>query len=191
MSLNGMQFAKVAGSQLARRPSAARIWFANVTHSPAPCDVKKLASDGFNPDGRKKLVKAAATHGAPEALTPQGAPPAVAGSAPTPSGPSVLAPEVGSVKAVCQFASSACGRTALALIGRFRCRPPLKLYSRLRDRLCPMSCSNVKFACCEYGYWNLFDVGNPKGWRDSGTPACREGWISNGDGALAAGLKRC
>src|SRR5437667_5632818 len=85
MSLKGMQPDKVVGSHLAFKPSAARIWFARVTQDPAPSALRKFAIDGFSPDGRKKLTRAAATHGCPRPLAPQGNP--VFGSWKTVRGP--------------------------------------------------------------------------------------------------------
>jgi len=78
------------------------------------------AMAGFRPPGRKKLVSAAETHGTPP-TNPQGAAPA-----PTKSGPAA-ALELGLLSATCQFFTSRSPRVVLALMGRFRWRPPLKL----------------------------------------------------------------
>src|SRR6266702_6869419 len=141
MSLKGTQPASVLGSHAVLSPSACMICCANATHGVAN---KTCPREGFRPEGRKKLVSAAATHGAPVVrLNPQGVPPL-----PTPNGPNE-APEFGSPRATCQFASSGAVFTAFTLMGRFRWRPPLKLYSKLSDMLWPSSCSKVKLAWCE------------------------------------------
>ena len=67
--------------------------------------------------------------------------------------------ELAKATAFCQFFTSKSPRTVLALIGRFRCRPPLKLYARLNAKPPPRSCSKVKLACCEYAYTKFFDCG--------------------------------
>src|ERR1700731_2691093 len=144
MSPKGTQFASVAGLQAVLSPSAPKICCANPTHGAPAVGSNAPAIAGFSPEGRKKFTRAAETHGAPLGLKPQGAAPD-----PTLSGPAA-AFEVGSVKATCQFFTSKSPRTVLALIGRFRCRPPLKLYARLKAKPPPKSCSKVKFACCEY-----------------------------------------
>jgi len=93
-----------------------------VTQEPAPTAKRKLAIEGLIPPGRKKLVNAEETQGKPLfGLMPKGAEPV-----PTWNGPAE-ALEAGSLKAACQFAVSRSPRTVLALIGRFRWRPPLKL----------------------------------------------------------------
>src|SRR5262249_4608738 len=112
---NGTQPESVAGLQATLRPLAWRMPCAKVTQAPAPAPVKAFAIAGFSPEGRKKFVRAAATHGAPEmALTPQGK-----GPEPTKRGPPV-AREFGSASAACQFFTSRSPRTVLALMGRFR-----------------------------------------------------------------------
>src|SRR5579864_3503726 len=121
MSPKGTQFARVAGLQAVLRPSAPRICCANPTQGAAAVGSNAAAIAGFSPDGRKKFTNAAETHATPLELKPQGAAPA-----PTLRGPAA-AFEVGSVKATCQFFTSKSPRTVLALIGRFRCLPPLKL----------------------------------------------------------------
>src|SRR5438445_8167293 len=96
MSLKGTQPLSVLGSHFVFRPSAARICCARRTHPPAPTAglLKKFASDGFRPEGRKKLTSAAETHvgfsGSQGTLDP------------TPSGPNVAAPESGSLSAARQ-----------------------------------------------------------------------------------------
>src|SRR5512135_3669647 len=76
MSLKGMQPTSDSGSQLAFKPSAAMIWLASPTQAPAP---PACASEGFKPEGRKKLTSEELTHGCPcngpgLRFTPQGAP---------------------------------------------------------------------------------------------------------------------
>src|SRR5207248_2383713 len=120
-------------------PSALASNAASAKHGPP-------ASDGFNPDGRKKFNIAAGAN------CPVGFPVNAAGQMDTPSGlegyrgllggiPAAFAPAI----AACQFFSSKSPRVVLALMGRFRCRPPLKLYARLSDILWPRSCSKVRF----------------------------------------------
>ena len=58
--------------------------------------------------------------------------------------------DVGSLYAFCQLATSKSPRIVLALIGRFRWRPPLKLYATLRAKPPPRSRSMLRFACCAY-----------------------------------------
>src|SRR5258708_38844907 len=71
MSPKGTQLVRpVAGLQLAFRPSAARTVFANPTQAAPPEARYASATDGFRPDGRKKLTKAAGTYG-PKGPTPQ------------------------------------------------------------------------------------------------------------------------
>src|SRR2546421_7875656 len=65
------------GSQAAFRPLAANTAFARGMHPPAPTAFRKLARDGFTPDGRKKLTSADDTQGNPCSgpgfkFTPQG-----------------------------------------------------------------------------------------------------------------------
>src|SRR2546421_12984728 len=87
MSLKGTQPLSVLGSHFVFRPSAARICCARRTHPPAPTAglLKKFGSDGFRPEGRKKLTSAAETHVGfsgshgtldPTPSGPNGAPPA-------------------------------------------------------------------------------------------------------------------
>src|ERR1700746_1843393 len=117
MSLKGTHPVKagVVGSHAVLSPLACRICWANPTQAAPPLAISTLAIDGVNPDGRKKFVRAAATHGAPVMpLTPHGAAPD-----PTNSGPPAAA-EFGSPNAACQFFTSRSPRGVLALIGRFR-----------------------------------------------------------------------
>src|SRR5579863_2358263 len=86
------------------------------------------ASDGFNPEGRKKFSRAAGAN------APDGGKPNAAGQIATDSGLDgydglvVGRPiEFANATAFCQFFTSKSPRTVLALIGRLRCRPPLKL----------------------------------------------------------------
>ena len=86
------------------------------------------ASDGFNPEGRKKFSIAAGAN------APEGGKPNAAGQIATDSGLDgyeglvVGSPiELANATAFCQFLTSKSPRTVLALIGRLRCRPPLKL----------------------------------------------------------------
>src|SRR6266568_8405289 len=123
MSLKGTQCASVVMSHCVLNPgSDCKICCASVTQLPAPAAFNAMAMAGFSPEGRKKFVSAAETQGAPVlGLMPHGAAPA-----PTCSGPAA-AFEVGSLKAACQLFSRKSPRVVLALMGRFRCRPPLKL----------------------------------------------------------------
>src|ERR1700733_12708795 len=86
------------------------------------------ASDGFSPEGRKKFNIAAGAN------APDGGKPNAPGQIATASGLEgydglvVGSPiEFAKATAFCQFFTSKSPRTALALIGRLRCRPPLKL----------------------------------------------------------------
>src|SRR5438067_2341364 len=80
MSLKGTQPLRVRGSRAALRPTACKICCARPRHGAASgLDKNARASDGSNPEGRKKLTKAAETHGCPSrgpgfVFTPQGAP---------------------------------------------------------------------------------------------------------------------
>ena len=103
------------------------------------------AMAGFSPDGRKKFdqrgakrTRLAAGIDAAMELAPQR--PHVSGLVPASAA-------LDQSTAACQFFTSKSPRTVLALIGRFRCRPPLKLYARLKAKPPPKSCSNVRFAC--------------------------------------------
>src|SRR5438105_2731296 len=109
-------------------------------------------SEGLNPDGRKKLNCGAGTN-APAGPAPQLA---------TCKGNAVgaIAP---AATAFSQFDTSNSEFTVFALMGRFKCRPPLKLYPTFKLRSLLNSCSNCRFACCEYAYWKLLETGKPKG----------------------------
>src|ERR1043165_6948195 len=133
----------VEGSHAVLSPPCCRTASAALMQPCAGVPIKAPAIAGFKPPGRKKFVSAEETHGTP-LTNPQGAAPA-----PTKSGPAA-ALELGSPSATCQFLTIRSPRVVLALMGRFRCRPALKLYPRLNDMLCPRSCSKVRFACCEY-----------------------------------------
>src|SRR5579862_1033039 len=79
MSLKGMQPLSEVGSQLAFSPSAAIICCARNTQPPAPPAIAARASEGFRPEGRKKLTSEELTQGCPKKgpgfkSTPQGAP---------------------------------------------------------------------------------------------------------------------
>src|SRR2546422_4438229 len=96
MSLKGTQPVNplTVGLQFALSPSACKIVTAFCTQKvpPGPEAISALARAGFNPEGRKKFARAAATQNCPVVpLTPQGIP-----RPPTPSGPSVDAPELAS-----------------------------------------------------------------------------------------------
>src|SRR5271166_6213940 len=101
MSVKGTQPARVEGSQAVLKPAvlyplAWRYCITNgntvVIQPPAPPAMKALASAGFKPLGRKKLVNAAETQGSPLlGLTPQGAKPCEAEPLPTPNAPPVVA----------------------------------------------------------------------------------------------------
>src|SRR5581483_4792609 len=125
MSLNGMQPASVGevGSQLVLKPNGFRVCSipcASPTQAAAGLFSSATAIAGFSPEGRKKFINAEDTQGAPVVgLKPHGAAPV-----PTASGPDV-ALDVGSVNAVRQFSSRKSPRVVLALIGRFKWRPPL------------------------------------------------------------------
>src|SRR5271165_189000 len=122
MSLKGMQPVRplARGLHAVLNPAACRMDSASSMQPCAGVPINAPASDGFSPEGRKKLARAAETQGWPPGLTPQGAAPE-----PTARGPPEAA-EVGSVRAACQFRTSQSPRGALALMGRFRWRPPLK-----------------------------------------------------------------
>src|SRR5581483_5905743 len=127
MSLNGMQPVSdgEVGSQVVLNPKGfrvCRICCANPTQAAAGLFSSATAIAGLSPEGRKKFISAAETQGAPVVvLKPHGAAPA-----PTCRGPAE-AFEVGSPSAVRQFCSKKSPRVVLALMGRFRWRPPLKL----------------------------------------------------------------
>src|SRR5436853_2423698 len=84
---------------------------------------KTPLSDGLNPDGRKKLNCGAGTN-APAGPAPQLA---------TCKGNAVgaIAP---AATAFSQFDTSNSEFTVFALMGRFKCRPPLKLYPTFKLR---------------------------------------------------------
>src|SRR5277367_1497709 len=86
------------------------------------------ANDGFNPDGRKKFNIAAGAN------APVGVPVIAPGQICTCSGPEGynglvvgIPTALAKATAFCQFFTSRSPRAVLALIGRFKCRPPLKL----------------------------------------------------------------
>src|SRR6266852_6260327 len=141
MSLKGMQPVSplVDGSHPVLSPPCCKTANAALMQPCAGVPIKALAMAGFRPPGRKKFVSAAETQGTP-LTNPHGAE-----AAPTKSGPAA-AFEVGSLRATCQFLTSRSPRVVLALMGRFRWRPALKLYPRLNEMLCPRSCSKVRFA---------------------------------------------
>src|SRR5271157_1739595 len=90
-----------------------------VTHWAAapPVASRIFANEALMPPGRKKLVNAGETQGNPLfGLIPQNCAP---GASPTASGP-WEAPELGSLKAACQFAIKRSPRTVLALMGWLR-----------------------------------------------------------------------
>src|SRR5580692_1547102 len=108
------------------------------------------ARDGFNPDGRKKFNIAAGAN------APVGVPVIAPGQICTCNGPDGynglvvgIPAALAKATALCQFSTSKSPRTVFALIGRFRCRPPLKLYARLNAKPPPRSCSKVRFVCSE------------------------------------------
>src|ERR1022692_2178859 len=106
-----------------------------------PAAMRAPAIEGFKPPGRKKFISAELTHG-PSAPDPQGrAPP------PTVNGLAGVCP---AASAALKLATIKSPRIVLALMGRFRGPPPLKLYARLRANPSPRSRSTVTLACCEY-----------------------------------------
>src|SRR6202142_404830 len=131
MSPKGMQPASVAGSQEVLNPAVLypcafkdcrTSGYTVVTQLPPPAAMRASAIDAFKPPGRKKLVSAADTQGLwLVGLMPQGAAPL-----PTAKGPKAEF-EAGSPCAASKLATSRSPRCVLALIGRLRCRPPLKL----------------------------------------------------------------
>src|SRR5436190_19837131 len=122
MSLKGMQPVSplLEGSHAVLSPPCCRTANAALMQPCAGVPISALARAGFRPPGRKKLVSADETHGTP-LTNPQGAAPA-----PTNSGPAA-AFDVGSLRATCQFLAIKSPRVVLALIGRFKWRPALKL----------------------------------------------------------------
>src|SRR5579863_1096967 len=145
MSLKGTQLARpeTPGLHFVFRPVAAKSANASGTHgASAP-----PANDGLSPEGRKKLTIAAGTKNGRldpgTGFAPQGTAPV-----PTDNGLSVgkFAP---AATAACQFSVSRSPRAVLALMGRFRRRPPFQLYARLNAKPPPKSRSTVRFACCE------------------------------------------
>src|SRR5580692_5708794 len=118
----------------------------------ASCRQGPPASDGFNPDGRKKFNIAAGANVRDGGRVAPSAP----GQICTCNGPDGYSGLVGrmlfalaNATAFCQFFTSKSPRTVFALIGRFRCRPPLKLYARLKAKPPPRSCSKVRLVCSE------------------------------------------
>src|SRR5437868_6795544 len=122
MSPKGTQFASdVKGSHAALNPWVVRLLSmdsARATQAPPPPPISASAIAGFKPPGRKKFIRAALTHG-PSAPDPQGAAPV----------PTVNGLPTGSPAAINAFklATIRSPRMVLALIGRLRWRPPLKL----------------------------------------------------------------
>src|ERR1700686_3677507 len=121
MSPKGTQFCRdVNGSHAALKPWLARlvsIPSAAATQALAPARLKASAMEGFNPPGLKKFIRGELTH----APTPD------------PHGTEPV-PTVNELAGVCPAASAALKlttikspRIVLALIGRFKFRPPLKL----------------------------------------------------------------
>src|ERR1700730_1422723 len=139
MSLKGTQPVRVVGLQALLRPPACNTSGATVWTQPAVAGLDSNASAiaGFKPEERKKFSRAGGTYG-PPGPTPQLL---------TNSGLSLGCAAPAAI-AACQFFTSRSPRVVLALMGRFKCRPPLKLYARLNVVLCPRSCSTVRFACC-------------------------------------------
>src|SRR5882672_4526428 len=121
MSPKGTQLSRVVGSQLALNPWLARLvsmdW-PRATQEPAPAASSAPATDGFNPPGRKKFISEELTQG-PSKPEPQGTP-----SPPTVKGLLGVSPPA---SAALKLATIRSPRTVLALIGRLRWRPPLKL----------------------------------------------------------------
>src|SRR6266550_2902896 len=119
MSPNGTQLAYVAGSQFALNPWLARLvsmdWAKPTQASPPPRPTA-AAIDGFNPPGRKKFIIGALTHG-PKGPDPHGTAPV-----PTVKGLAAVCP---AARAALKLATIRSPRIVLALIGRFRWRPPL------------------------------------------------------------------
>src|SRR5580704_5601164 len=131
MSPNGTQPVKVAGLQFVLNPGRlATICCASVTHSAPALPLARYAPaiEGFSPPGRKKFVIAESTHRPP-------------GPTPHPLMANGLANPAPAAFAFRKFESSKSPRIAFALIGRFRCRPPLKLYAILNAYPAPKSCS--------------------------------------------------
>src|SRR6266567_4306379 len=129
MSPKGTQlFREVKGSQAALNPWVARLLSmdsASATQLPAPPTISACAIAGFRPPGRKKFIRAEFTQG-PRAPNPQGAVPV----------PTVNGLPTGSPAAIEAFRlpTIRSPRMVFALIGRLRCRPPLKLYARFKAK---------------------------------------------------------
>src|SRR5438270_12381061 len=99
--------------------------------------------EGFRPPGRKKFISEASTNGSGlvgvlQPLTVNG----LAGRG--------CPEEAASTIAALKFFTIRSPRIVFALMGRFRWRPPLKLYARLSAKPWPRSRSILRFACCEY-----------------------------------------
>src|SRR5947209_4651003 len=141
---------------------------------------KTEVSDGLMPDSRKKLSSAGGTN-APEGPTLHVF---------MLSGLLNKGCELATAQELArsQFSISALGLVGLALIGRFKWCPPVKLYARLKAKSCPRSRSTERPPCWAYPYWKLAALGNPNGCEMSGTPAARYAWLLKSEGALGAGL---
>src|SRR5258708_27315802 len=125
MSPKGMQLAReVRGSHAALNPWLARPLSMDSASckqgipTPPGAAISASAIAGFRPPGRKKFIRAELTQG-PRAPDPQGAAPV----------PTVNGLPTGSPAAIEAFklATIKSPRIVLALMGRFRWRPPLKL----------------------------------------------------------------
>src|SRR5581483_1955758 len=145
---------------------------------------------GFTPERRKKFITPADTQGpcGPMPAGNNGFDPTSNGFVANPA--LTWAGTAGSAIAARQFETSALKMGGFASIGRFRCRPPLKLYAILSAVLWPKSCSTPRFAWCEYAYWKFFAVGKPNGRMDNGTPAVRKFWFTKTEFGSSA-LNRC
>src|SRR5947209_13306750 len=127
MSPNGMQPLKepLRGSHAVLKPwplSAPSICSAWATHVTSPTPSNAPAIEGFKPLGRKKFIKDELTHGPAGPLPQWVFPP------PTVNGLPTVCPSPSALRKLLTIRSP---RTVLALIGRFKWRPPLKLYARL------------------------------------------------------------
>src|ERR1700722_9506722 len=133
-----MQFASVAGLQAAFSPANFRSAWARGTQG-----ANKAATEGFSPPGLKSLTNVAGTK---KGIAPGRA---AKGLGPHDATPNGLEPVAAGfvANAASQFSVSRSPRTVLALMGRFRWRPPLKLYPKLAANPPRSSRSTVKFAC--------------------------------------------
>src|SRR3954468_15479358 len=115
MSPKGTHPLKVAGSQLALKPGIEATMAAACPIQAGSANAYAPMMEGFNPPGRKKFIREASTKGVPLGETPHPL---------TVKGLDALSPDA---SAALKFLIIRSPRMVLALMGRFRWRPPLKL----------------------------------------------------------------